>query len=220
MRQAVRTLAEVPPDPESVALLLAHQDQSLPLVREAHGAAATAEEKLACARLLGVCGDATGLDTLLAALDAAEEWDEAVPLGVAAEYSRVPTRIDSLILAAGRTRDGRALAQILEWADRLDAEVDFSHHRAVALALEDLADPAAASVLAALLTSEGMSSHVQTEPGETRDRRHPLREIVLARALYRCGNHEGLGERILRNYTEDLSGILAQHAMAVLEETD
>ena len=218
LREAAGTLGRIPPDPKSIALLLAHQDRALPLIREAFASAVSTDERLACARFLGVCGDAAGLGALVDALDSGDDWDDAVLLGSMAEYSRVPSRTDSLIFAAGRTHDAQALEPILKWARRLDAEVDFSHHRAVALALEELADPAAAPVLAELLRKEGMGGHVLTEPGKVRDRREPLREIVLARALYRCGDHDGLGEQVLRGYTGDLSGILARHAAAVLEE--
>ena len=41
---------------------------------------------------------------------------------------------------------------------------------------------------------------------------------MLARALYRCGDQEGLGEKILRQYAQDLRGHLARHAQAVLAE--
>jgi hypothetical protein len=36
--------------------------------------------------------------------------------------------------------------------------------------------------------------------------------------LYRCGDHEGLGEKILKEYASDLRGHYARHAAAVLEE--
>ncbi|MFO7898034.1 MAG: hypothetical protein R6V58_03115, partial [Planctomycetota bacterium] len=49
------------------------------------------------------------------------------------------------------------------------------------------------------------------------NRNECLRELVLARALYRCGDHEGLGEKILRTYTRDLRGHFARHATAVLK---
>ena len=49
------------------------------------------------------------------------------------------------------------------------------------------------------------------------ERSEPLREIILARALYRCGDHEGLGQTILREYAQDLRGHFARHATAVLE---
>ena len=55
------------------------------------------------------------------------------------------------------------------------------------------------------------------KPMEKRRRLAPLREIVLARALYRCGDWQGLGERILKDYRQDIRGVFARHASAVLE---
>ena len=51
---------------------------------------------------------------------------------------------------------------------------------------------------------------------EQRRRIGPLREITLARALYRCGDHNGLGAAILKEYQSDLRGLFARHATAVL----
>lgn len=51
---------------------------------------------------------------------------------------------------------------------------------------------------------------------DARRRIGPLREIVLARALYRCGDHGGLGAAILNEYREDIRGLFARHASAVL----
>ena len=42
------------------------------------------------------------------------------------------------------------------------------------------------------------------------------RELLIARALYRCGDWEGLGEHTLRQYTQDLRGHFVRHAQAVL----
>ena len=70
-----------------------------------------------------------------------------------------------------------------------------------------------------------MSGHAMTglEPlyDKEMDRRRrlgPLREIVLARALYRCGDFQGIGERTLRQYLADVRGLFARHAAAVLKE--
>lgn len=46
----------------------------------------------------------------------------------------------------------------------------------------------------------------------------PVDTLLLARALYRCGDHEGIGERILNEYTSDVRGLFVRHAEAVLEE--
>jgi hypothetical protein len=46
-----------------------------------------------------------------------------------------------------------------------------------------------------------------------------LRELYLARALFRCGDHEGLGRKVLEEYAKGLRGHFARHAAAVLEKT-
>jgi hypothetical protein len=109
----------------------------------------------------------------------------------------------------------------------LDSKTTLSHHRAVALALERMGDSAGAEPLARLLNQPGMRGHVmrEIEPlyntgGDRRRRTGPLREIVLARVLYRLGDHEGLGETILRQYTHDIRGLFARHAKAVLEKVE
>jgi hypothetical protein len=67
----------------------------------------------------------------------------------------------------------------------------------------------------------GASAELEPLYDRARQRRRrtgPLREIVLARALYRCGDHEQLGERILKEYSRDIRGLFARHAAAVLAE--
>ena len=47
-------------------------------------------------------------------------------------------------------------------------------------------------------------------------RNKSLKELFLARALYRCGDHEGLGEKVLKQYALDLRGHYARHALGIL----
>jgi len=47
-------------------------------------------------------------------------------------------------------------------------------------------------------------------------RNRSLRELHLARALYRVGDYDGFGARILSAYATDLRGISARHAQAIL----
>jgi hypothetical protein len=51
---------------------------------------------------------------------------------------------------------------------------------------------------------------------DRRRRLGPMREITIARALYRCGDHNGIGAAILREYQDDFRGLFARHARAVL----
>ncbi len=212
-KQAARPLATV----------LACRERAQPLVAAAFDKA-TGHARLTYAKLLGVFGDPQAVPVLAEALEAVSEWDAKILQGGAAEYAHLPTPVDALILALGATRDTRALAPILTKLETLDADTTLSHHRAVALALEQIGSPSAAAPLAALLDKPGMRGHamLELEPlynaqRTKRRRTGPLREIVLARALYRCGDHNGMGRAILDEYRRDVRGLFARHAHAVLD---
>jgi hypothetical protein len=222
-------VASIKDDHTGAAVILAQPQEALPLLKTAYAAAA-GKEKLAYARTLAVLGDASGVATLLAELQAAGDWDRGWNYRAQGQYGPALSPLDRLIVALGRAGDHCALDAIVKKAGLLSAEDEFSHHRAVGMALEMLADPAAAPVLADLLQKPGMSGHAHTsiETAAAREtpggvnavdtRRESLRELILARALYRCGDREGIGEKILTAYTQDLRGHLARHARAVLEE--
>jgi len=207
---------------QALAVVLTHPELALPHLRQAH-AAATGGIRLYYARVLGMLGERSVAPELIAALAQASEWDAKIFQGNMAEYAHLPTPIDSLILALGKTGDPQAVPVLLERLATLDAKATLSHHRSLALALEDLADPRAADPLAALLTKPGMGGHAMTQliplhdrERELRRRTEPLREIILARALYHCGDSRGLGRRTLGAYTCDLRGLFARHATQVL----
>jgi hypothetical protein len=172
-------------------------------------------------------GDATGVPTLISAVEAMPKWDEGWQFRGMGQFGRDMSQLDSYIIAMGRTRDRRALPAILAKAKLLDANHAFSHHRAVALALESIGDPAAVEPLMELLAKPGMTGYAihtvdvaAQRPGSTTDTRVrgvSLREIFLARALFRCGDKDGLGKRILTDYQTDLRGHFARHASAVLQ---
>lgn len=217
---------------DGAAVVLAHSEIALPKLREAYAKAQTDEERVIYAHVLAVLGDNTGLETLMAEVRKFPEWDKGWNYQGMGQFGRALSRLDELIIALGRTRDPRAVPVILEKVRLLTPESEFSHFRAVALALEMIGDRSAARPLAELLTMPGMSGYVhrtvqdairfdQSSPGGTnavQTRRDSIRELSLARALYRCGDYGGIGEQILRAYTEDLRGHLARHAQAVLNK--
>jgi hypothetical protein len=206
-----------------LGIVLSHPDPALPLLRSAFESA-SGDARILYAKVLGFLGVSDVIPVLTEALDRVEEWDAKILQGRMAEYAHLPTPIDGLIMALGWTGEERALRPILDKLDMLDPAVTLSHHRAVALALERIGSPSAASALARLLEEPGMRGHVMTrleplhdKPVELRRRTGPLREITLARALYRCGDQEGLGENILREYLDDIRGLFSRHAEVVLE---
>ena len=214
------------------AQLFFHKDKTLPSLRKAAADASTPERKLVYAHILATMGDASGVSALCEAVERASAWDSGWNFRAGGQFGGNMSQLDSYIYALGKTRDRRALSVILKKAELLDADAAFSHHRAVVLALESMADPKAAATLAEVLAKPDMSGHalvsiaaareshtrLDGSLGALRPRRRSLREIMLARALYRCGDHDGIGGRILRTYTRDVRGHFARHAAAVLRE--
>lgn len=203
-----------------LSVILTHGDVALPLIRQAYSKA-KGQPRMLYAQVLAVFGDKTGVTTLLEALRSAM-WDAKIYQGRMADYAHLPTPVDSLILALGHAGDRSAVPAILVMTERLDASVTLSHHRSVALALERLADPSAAQTLAALIKKPGMHGHAMTKVSrgtkKLEARTESLREIILARALFRCGDHQGLGRAILQQYQDDFRGLFSRHAYWVLKE--
>ncbi len=213
----------------ALAVVLTDTATAIPMLRARHdGAATPAAGKLAAARILGMLGDATGASTLAAKVSSYPSWDTGWNFRGMGQYGASISELDSYVIALGRTRAaGTALGPILDKLMLLNAEEEFSHHRAVAIALEALGDPAAAAPLAALLTVDGMTGHhvtsmaeararYGTDPNENGPRNLSLRELHIARALFRCGDYGGIGAAILANYAGDLRGHYSRHARAIL----
>jgi hypothetical protein len=225
VEQAVKTVVN---DFNGVEVVFAQSEQALPLLRGAYATADSAQAKLTYAHILGILHDPAGANTLVEVVKACE-WDKGWKYTGMGQYGPSMSVLDSLIIALGRTGRAEAIEPILAKVRQLGPNDALSHHRAVAMALETLADPSAAQPLAELLQKPGMMGHacpnldvatrsipVSSEDTTTRER--SLRELILARALYRCGDRDGLGEKILREYAQDLRGHYARHALAILKE--
>ena len=225
--KVAQAVASVAKDFHGAAVIFAQPEQALPLLRAAY-AQAEGPVKLAYAQVLGIMGDRSGVETLIEAVRNIKEWDQGWNYRAMGQFGRALSPLDTYIVALGRAGDRRAVPVIVEKMPLLTADDDFSHHRGVGLALELLGDRAAAKPLAELLAKPEMAGYahhtvaVARERGvpeggnAVRTRRESLRELMLARALYRCGDCEGLGEKILREYVDDLRGHLSRHAQAVL----
>lgn len=215
-----------------ISLVLGHREVALPMLRAAYENAVDKKKRF-YAHILAVLEDPAGMDTLIEYVDS-HHWDKGHPRPTARMSS-----MDRIVIALGLSGDSRATDQIIKKMARMNEAFDYSHFRAVSIALDLLRDPAAAPSIAGLLQKRGMRGYAvhsiedavkeddaalkKLEPNagtkfsfETRE--FSMRELALARALYRCGDHEGLGKEILEDYSTDLRGILAAHAMSVLNE--
>jgi len=225
--QIASAVERVVNDYDGLEIVLAQPQDAVPLLRDAYKSTESEKAKLTYAHILGMLSDATGANILLDVIGS-REWDKGWNFTGMGQYGASISELDSLIIALGRTRDRRAVKSILEKVGQLDEKSEFSHCRAVAMALETLGDRAAAKPLAGLLKKPGVMGHAFTEindarlrtpdsPTDTKTRNNSLRELILARALYRCGDYKGLGEKILSEYARDLRAHYARHANAVLK---
>ncbi len=229
LREAVRT---VPDNWDGLAKLMTDIDTTVGLLHDALGEIDPkdengAEKALTYAHILGMLGDVAGANILAEAV-AAAEWDEGWNYRGMGQFGPSMSTLDSRIVALGRTGASRAVDVLVEKIRQLGPDHALSHHRAVALAAEALAASDLAPPLADLLNKPDMTGHsldksrvnkefTDTDPCSNFPRTLCLRELILARALYRCGDRDNLAEQILRRYQTDIRGLYARHADAVLQ---
>ena len=172
--------------------------------------------------------DDTGFETLANAVDAAK-WDKGWNFRGMGQFGATTSPVDNLVIALGRTGRKEVVPVILRKLEQLTPSSEFSHFRAVSLAFEYLKPSEAAAPLAKALQQPGVSGHsfleindiIARTPANINDnstRNNSLRELILARALFRCGDHEGIAEKILQQYASDYRGHYAKHARSILAE--
>ncbi len=224
LKQAVYQL---PQDSEGLQVLLTNPSRSEELLLEAYGRTEDEGAKVIYAQVLCMMGNSMGIKDVIEIVRSYSDWDEGWNYTGMGQFGACMSKLDSLIIALGKTKQEKALTVILEKASNLTAQHKFSHYRAVALACEDIGSPSAVQVLSELLDMEGIAGHHVTSLNHARSavvhdrvdvslRNNVLREIHLARALYRCGDDKGKGEQILKNYSQDLHGHYFRHASGIL----
>ena len=197
--------------------------RALPLLRDAYRSATTPEAKQIYAKTLGLLGDATGADTLVGVVTRRE------PIVVTGESSGAfgggNRSMDGFLVALGRTRDPRALKPMLALLEAVTADQPVMALRGPTLGLEALASREAAPALAACLRKPGLHGFAVSDfrtlapiggYGLGPEMDNCIRELALARALWACGDHEGLAKKTLEAYAADPRGVLSAHAKAVL----
>jgi len=205
------------------AVLFAHPEIALPMLLER---LLQPGHALDAALVLGMMGRPEAAPILLKAVET-EPWDAGWNYRGMGQFGRSMSRLDAMIIALARTGDLSAVSIIEKKICELDADADFSHCRAVALAAVCLRDVRLGEALAVLLNLPGVSGHAELDslqtvasanPDsiETLSRNVALRELYLARGIFAAGDPSGLGHRILTTYASDLRGPFARHARALL----
>lgn len=211
---------------EGLESILTQPETAIPMLRKAWKKADSKDAKLVYAHVLAIMGDATGSQTLIDAI-ALLKWDKGWNYTGMGQFGMSISYLDGLIIALGRTGDKSGLSIIFKKMNELYVDSEFSHFRAVSVALETYGDSRGAKHLANLLEIPGVMGHSYIDidemkanlPSSSTDnmtRNLSLRELVLARALFKCGDYRGLGKKILRQYENDYRGHYSRHAHAIL----
>jgi len=225
IESAVKTLGQ---DYSGIAQILTQPETAIPLMQTAYQQATDESVKLRYAHVLGLLYDNTGAETLMDAVGK-RKWDKGWKFKGCGNFGPTTSPLDNLIIALGRTKDKRALPILTKKAAQLNDDSVLSHFRAIAVAFENIADPKGAPALARIMKLKKTQGNafvtideaLKKTPDNNYDcttREVSLRELIVARALYRCGDYGGIGKKTLEAYSKDLRGYYAIHARAVLAE--
>lgn len=214
---------------KGLEVLLTDKDRCLELLGKQMNAVKTSSSNLIYASVLCILEDKTYTSVLTDEIKLYPQWDEGWHYTASAQFGACLSRLDSLIMALGNAKDPDALAVILEKAEQLKLEDYFSHYRAITRACEAINSKEAIPVLHKLLTQEGMRYHDLASFEDARRnvvpyihdityRNRALKELLLARSLYCCGDKDKTGEKVLKRYAAGIEGHYARYASEILKE--
>ena len=185
-----------------IEIVMARPDTALPLLREAYQNA-TGAAKITYAEALGIMGDGTGLPLLLTEAERrATQKDYPVQHDKSGKVI-VPDDVVKLLWALAQTHDPRTVGVLCKLADSA-GHTQFNRFRPCVIGLGAIGDPAAAPTLAKLI----QPALAKPEPS--------INSLMLAVALYRCGDQDGIAKKELEKLAASPNGPFAELAWQVL----
>ena len=200
--------------------------RALPGLRAAYHAASDAKTRQIYAEMLGMLGDATGVETLVGIVSGKIPVIKTRHGANFGEGYNGGDNIRGFMIALGRTRDARALEPLMTHLRQLTPLSPLDAVRSATLGLGELGNSGAAAELAAKLQEDGnhgfaVSDWRKLKPqggyGDCPEMVSCLRELAYARALLRCGDFNGLARKTFTAYAKDPRGVLSAYARAVLK---
>jgi hypothetical protein len=163
-------------------------------------------------------GDGTGIETLIEVIGATEDFGNE---NISYYFPNI-TWMDSYIIAAGFSRDRRALPVLHARAEKLfnQANAEWKHTRSMLMALEAQGSKESLPLVAEYAKKPGRIRPAIRDvitDARLRNRSGSL-DLVTARVLYNLGDSDGFGEAALRDYSQDVRGHYRRHALAVLAQ--
>ena len=171
-------------------------------------------ENTELAHILAFLGDDSGKELLQKTVDRMS-WDKGWNYRGMGQFGPSASLLDSLIMALDRI-DG-ATECVLKKLKTVSPETEFSHIRALTISLIRHPQKEAAADLKRLLSAPGMNGHAiknyadalasnREERDDTSVRNAQLKEIYLAKALFKCDPDDSFGREILDSYRNSMQG--------------
>lgn len=185
-----------------IEVVMARPDMAIPLLRQAY-MDTTDAAKLTYAEALGVMGDGTGLPLLLTEAERRATQKDFPTQHDKAGKVIVPDAVVKLLWALAQAHDRRTVPVLCQLAESA-GPTQFNRFRPCVIGLGALGDPAAAPTLAKLM----QPALGKSEPS--------INLLMLACALYRCGDQDGLAKQTLEKIAAGPNGPFAELAWQVL----
>jgi hypothetical protein len=229
---------------KSLAAVFSDIERAKPLLEKEYASTNDEKAKLRYAHVLGMIGSQAGEKTLISALNVAK-WDKGWEYRGMGQFGRPVSWLDSYIIALARSKSSRAAGAVAALAQKINGKSEYSHIRAVAMYFESIGEKKYASLLAEKLQLPEIAGNyfswekngapaipdynIYNFRSKKKDlcrgaagvsdgeRSSCLKELSLARALYRIGDKDGLGKRTLEAYAKDPRRAYAEHAKLVLK---
>jgi hypothetical protein len=217
---------------DNLHVILTDTNTALPFLRAGFANATAAAERERYATILGLLGDTTGANWLADKVANTAVWDTGWNWRGMGQFGRSVSWLDCHIIVLGNTRSAAGLQPVLGKAALLTTSRTsgaFSHHRATAMALENIGGGDAVARLSAMLVLvrgnhlEGIAAP-KIIPGYSDtagdiERNFVLRELTIAAALFRLGDDaQGNARQVLEAYIHDPRAMYATFAKMVLAQ--
>lgn len=225
-------IKELPDMYTGLEKILIYPQRAISLLTKAYKSASETSG-LYYANVLCMLGEPTGWKTILGKVKTYDQWDSGWNYRGMHQFGFSLSELDNYVLALGSTKRKDVLPELLRLANLLDITSEFSHIRAISVALGMMPSAESVAVLYQLLMLPGMTGHHISDQYEATQkirlntidrvyvledvmRNNALKELFLAKAIYLCGDHNGVGKQILQNYADGQEGHYARFAWETL----
>ena len=227
-------IKELPDMYNGLEKILSYPQKAISLLTKAYKSAPETSG-LYYANVLCMLGEVTGWKTILDKVKTYDRWDTGWNYRGMHQFGFSLSELDNYVIALGSAKRKEALPELLRLTNLLDVTSEFSHIRAISIALGTMPSAESVKVIYRLLMQKGMTGHHIPDQYEATQkvalnvidrvyvledmmRNNALKELFLAKTIYLCGDHNGLGKQILQNYAKGLEGHYARFAWESLKE--